>query len=62
MTRVLQGNMVKYVLNLKKGQVIGLFDMPIAVHAMSKKLTIITNNTRKLKKVKLLGIENRVIN
>jgi tRNA(fMet)-specific endonuclease VapC len=42
----------------KKGQVIGPLDMLIAAHAISKKLTIITNNTKEFKRIRLLKVEN----
>ena len=45
----------------KKGQIIGPLDMLIAAHAISKRLTIITNNTKEFKRVKLLKIENWVL-
>jgi len=44
----------------KKGQVIGPLDMLIAAHAMSNKLTIITNNTKEFKRIKSLKVENWV--
>jgi len=44
----------------KKGQVIGPLDLLIAAHAISKKLTIITNNTREFKRIRSLRVENWV--
>ena len=44
----------------KNGQVIGPLDMLIAAHAISKKLTIITNNTKEFKRIRLLKVENWV--
>ena len=44
----------------KKGYVIGPLDMLIAAHALSEKLTLITNNEKEFKRVKSLKIENWV--
>ena len=44
----------------KKGNVIGPLDMLIAAHALSKKLTLITNNEKEFKRVKSLKIQNWV--
>jgi len=44
----------------KKGQVIGPLDMLIAAHAISQKLTIITNNTKEFKRIKSLKVSNWV--
>ena len=45
----------------KKGNVIGPLDMLIAAHALSEKLTLITNNEKEFKRVKSLKVENWVI-
>ncbi len=42
----------------KKGNVIGPLDMLIAAHALSEKLTLITNNEKEFKRVKSLKVEN----
>ncbi len=42
----------------KKGRIIGPLDMLIAAHAISKKLTIITNNTKEFKRIRSLKVEN----
>ena len=42
----------------KKGYVIGPLDMLIAAHALSEKLTLITNNEKEFKRVKSLKVEN----
>jgi len=42
----------------KLGEVIGPLDMLIAAHALSKKLTLITNNEKEFKRVKALKVEN----
>ncbi len=44
----------------KKGQVIGPLDMLIAAHALSRQLTIITNNTKEFKRINSLRVENWV--
>jgi tRNA(fMet)-specific endonuclease VapC len=44
----------------KKGQLIGPLDMLIAAHAMSRKLIVITNNTREFKRIRSLQVENWV--
>jgi len=44
----------------KKGNVIGPLDMLIAAHALSEKLTLITNNEKEFKRVKSLKVENWV--
>ena len=44
----------------KKGQVIGPLDMLIAAHAISRKLTVITNNTKEFKRIRSLRVENWV--
>ncbi|MBI4234876.1 type II toxin-antitoxin system VapC family toxin [Candidatus Peregrinibacteria bacterium] len=42
----------------KKGNIIGSMDMLIAAHALAKKMTLVTNNTKEFKRVKNLKIEN----
>ena len=42
----------------RQGQVIGPLDMLIAAHALSRDLTIITNNTREFERVESLRIED----
>ena len=42
----------------KKGTIIGPLDMLIAAHALSEKLTVITNNEKEFKRVKGLKVEN----
>lgn len=44
----------------KQGNVIGPLDMLIAAHALSEKLTLITNNEKEFKRVKSLKVENWV--
>jgi tRNA(fMet)-specific endonuclease VapC len=44
----------------KQGAVIGPLDMLIAAHALSKNLTLITNNEKEFKRVKSLKVENWV--
>ena len=44
----------------KKGPVIGPLDMLIAAHALSKKLIIITNNSKEFKRISSLQVENWV--
>ena len=44
----------------KQGKVIEPLDMLIAAHALSENLTLITNNEKEFKRVKLLKIENWV--
>jgi tRNA(fMet)-specific endonuclease VapC len=44
----------------KKGQVIGPLDMLIAAHAISRRLTIITNNIKEFKRIRSLQVENWV--
>ena len=44
----------------KQGKVIRPLDMLIAAHALSENLTLITNNEKEFKRVKLLKIENWV--
>lgn len=41
-----------------KGNVIGSLDMLIAAHALSEKLTLITNNEEEFKRIKSLKVEN----
>lgn len=41
-----------------KGNVIGHLDMLIAAHALSENLTIITNNDKEFKRIKILKVEN----
>lgn len=43
-----------------RGIVIGPMDLLIAAHAQSKDLTLVTNNTRKFKRIKDLEMENWV--
>lgn len=40
----------------QKGAPIGAMDLMIAAHALSKKLTVVTNNTREFKRVKGLSV------
>ena len=42
----------------KNGQIIGPLDMLIAAHAVSRNLTLITNNIKEFKRIKLLEVEN----
>ena len=42
----------------KKGQVIGSMDLLISAHAISRNLTLVTNNSREFKRIKDLDIEN----
>lgn len=42
----------------KKGEPIGPFDMLIAAHAKSLRITLVTNNEREFRRVKGLNIEN----
>ncbi len=44
----------------KQGNVIGPLDMLIAAHALSEKLTVITNNEKEFKRVKGLKVEKWV--
>ncbi len=44
----------------KNGQIIGPLDMLIAAHAISRNLTVITNNTKEFKRIKSLQVENWV--
>ena len=44
----------------RKGTPIGSLDTLIAAHALSQKLTLITNNTKEFKRVPGLKIENWV--
>ena len=44
----------------KRGQSIGSLDLLIAAHAVSKGLTLITNNDKEFKRVKELQVENWV--
>ncbi|GAB1433786.1 type II toxin-antitoxin system VapC family toxin [Spirochaetota bacterium] len=41
-----------------KGQVIGSYDMQIAAQAISRNLTLITNNTREFERIKGLRLDN----
>ncbi len=41
-----------------KGKIIGSMDLLIAAHALSKNLTLITNNTKEFKRVNNLKVEN----
>jgi len=45
----------------KKGTPIGQMDMLIAAHALSKDLTLVTNNTREFERVEGLQIEDWLI-
>lgn len=42
----------------KNGYVIGPLDMLIAAHALSKNLTLVTNNEREFQRIKNIRIEN----
>ena len=44
----------------KKGLVIGPHDMLIAAHAVSRNLTLVTNNTREFERIEALQVENWV--
>lgn len=44
----------------KKGKVIGPMDLLIAAQAKSKKLVLVTNNTKEFERVQGIKIENRV--
>lgn len=44
----------------KSGDLIGPNDLWIAAHALSKKMTLVTNNTREFKRVQGLKLENWV--
>lgn len=50
---------IRYVLE-SKGKPIGSLDTLIAAHALSRKLTLITNNIKEFKRVPALKIENWV--
>ncbi len=41
-----------------KGNIIGAMDMMIAAHAVSQKMTLITNNEKHFKRVPKLNVEN----
>ncbi|MBW1704105.1 MAG: type II toxin-antitoxin system VapC family toxin [Deltaproteobacteria bacterium] len=43
-----------------QGNVIGPLDLLIAAHALSEKLTLITNNEKEFKRIKTLKVENWV--
>lgn len=40
------------------GNIIGAMDMMIAAHAVSQKMTLVTNNEKHLKKIPKLNVEN----
>ena len=42
----------------KQGQPIGPLDLLIAAHALSQKLTLVTNNDKEFKRIKNLKVEN----
>lgn len=42
----------------KKGRSIGAYDMLIAAHALSRRLTLVTNNVREFARVEGLRLEN----
>lgn len=42
----------------KTGSLIGPFDLQIAAHALSLKLTLVTNNEKEFRRIKELKIEN----
>ncbi len=44
----------------KQDNVIGLLDMLIAAHALSKDLTLVTNNINEFSRIKTLKVENWV--
>ncbi len=44
----------------KQGNIIGPLDMLIAAHALSKDLTLVTNNTKEFSRIKTLKVENWV--
>ncbi len=44
----------------KQGNVIGPLDMLIAAHALSKDLTLVTNNIKEFSRIKTLKVENWV--
>ncbi|MCM2285543.1 MAG: type II toxin-antitoxin system VapC family toxin [Desulfobacula sp.] len=41
-----------------KGDIIGAMDMMIAAHAVSRKMTLVTNNEKHFKRVPKLNVEN----
>jgi len=44
----------------KKGEIIGPYDMQIAAQAISRNLTLVTNNTKEFMRVEKLRLENWV--
>ena len=44
----------------KSGKVIGGLDMMIAAHALSNKMTLVTNNTKEFERVENLTLDNWV--
>ncbi len=44
----------------KQGNIIGPLDMLIAAHALSKDLTLVTNNIKEFSRIKTLKLENWV--
>jgi len=44
----------------KQGKIIGAYDLMIAAHAFSEKLTLVTNNTREFERIPGLKLENWV--
>ncbi len=42
----------------EQGNIIGPYDMLIAAHALSRDLTLVTNNTKEFSRIKALKIEN----
>lgn len=45
----------------KRGEIIGNYDLLIAAHALSQKMTLVTHNTKEFKRVKGLKIEDWTI-
>ena len=43
-----------------QGNIIGPLDLLIAAHALSKDLTLVTNNEKEFKRIKALKVENWV--
>jgi len=42
----------------KQGLIIGPLDLLIAAHALSRNLSLVTNNVKELKRIKFLKVEN----
>jgi tRNA(fMet)-specific endonuclease VapC len=42
----------------KQGKIIGAYDLMIGAHALAENITLVTNNTRKFKRIENLSLEN----